>query len=113
MFTLFILLCKSQMAIRSMSRAEFLAGIGTERHWDVSDNLDVSIKIPHGTSLVGVFVLDETHSEWKNVSNTQLTYKLWESAKTHHAGCVLRPLYNGYMWPTVMHPVGDVYVVYT
>jgi hypothetical protein len=101
-----------------LSRNDFLRGVGIPgRYWEVSDNVtDLRILegIPAGRTFVGLYVLRDTNPGWSNYSNTVVRYARWESASEHHAGAELRPILNGTMsmW-SIVHPVGDLYVVYT
>lgn len=99
-----------------LSRNEFLRSVGVKgQYWDVSDNVtDLRILegIPGGRTFVGLYVLRDTNPGWTNYVNTVVRYARWEHASEHHAGAELRPV-NGAMaaW-SIVHPVGDLYVVY-
>ena len=85
-----------------------------DMYWDISDNLSTDDlkklrkKIPDGYQLVAICVLRDTHSEWKNYTNTEVTYLTKEHASEHHSGAELQ----SNIW-YIQHPVGDIYVVYT
>ena len=84
-----------------------------DMYWDISDNLSTDDlkklrqKIPDGSQLVAICVLRDTHSEWKNYTNTEVSYLTREHASEHHSGAELK----SNMW-YIRHPVGDIYVVY-
>lgn len=86
-----------------------------QMYWEITDNLSTDDvkklrqKVPG--QFVGAYVLRDSHVEWKNYINTEVTYLSWEHASEYHAGAELRPLHNTHTW-YIQHPVGDIYVVY-
>jgi hypothetical protein len=84
------------------------------QYWDISDNLSTDDlkklrqKIPEGRQLVSISVLRDTHPAWENYTNTEVTYMNWEHASEHLAGAQIR---SHNLW-YILHPVGDIYVVY-
>ena len=101
----------------TLSSEKFLQDVGIQgQYWEVTDNvtdLRVLEGIPEGHKFVGLYVLRDIHPRWFNYCNTVVRYARWESASEHHAGAELRPILDGTMsmW-SIVHPVGDLYVVY-
>jgi hypothetical protein len=104
-----------KMAI-SLHESDFIRGVGAQGlYWEVSDNLTelhLLGDIPMGRIFVGAYVLRDTNKAWKNYTNTVATYARWEQASERHSGAELRQV-NGTMgvW-SIVHPVGDLYIVY-
>jgi hypothetical protein len=101
-----------------LSSDNFLASFGhTGLYWEIVDNISTDDlkklrqKIPAGRQFVSAYVLRDTNWAWRNYSNTEVTYLQWEHASEHHAGAELRPILYARAW-SILHPVGDIYVVY-
>ena len=96
-----------------MSKEEFIP-FGKGLYWDVTDNIvDMRHLIRKGCTIVGVYVLRDIHPKWSNYCNTMVRYARWEHAAQHHAGAEIRSILNDTLlvW-SIIHPVGDLYVVY-
>lgn len=101
-----------------LSNENFLATFGrTCQYWDITDNLSTDDikklrqKVPDNHQFISAYVLRDRNPAWKNYVNTEVTYLRAEHASPYHAGASQRPILSMQGW-FIIHPVGDIYVVY-